>query len=116
MLKISPRTFARMSEHEEGRFIARLAGFLREKVPGLANEPPAALDHQCRMLAKQARSHDMTSEQAIAAFVMTAAILGVDFVDRFPAVRQILFRPVPQERKAELLQGFTIKLLDTLRR
>ena len=116
MLDISPHTFSRISDHEEARYLRKLAAFLQERVPTLAGESPEAKIAPCRLLKNQAQGFDMVSEQAVAAFAMTAAVLGLDFVDRFPAARQILFRPVSQERKAELLQGFTVKLLDTLRK
>ncbi len=116
MLDISPHAFSGIAAHEEARFVRKLATFLREKVPSLASEAPEAVEAQCRLLMQRSRGFDMKSEQAVAVFAMTAAVLGLDFVERFPAARQILFRPVSQERKAELLQGFTVKLLDTLRK
>jgi hypothetical protein len=116
MLTISPETFSRMNAVEEDRFVRKLVGFLQASVPSLANEPPADIYAQARLLTQKARSHDMTSEQAVAAFALTAAQLGLDFVERFAGVRQILFSSHSEDEKAKLLEGFTISLFQTLAR
>jgi hypothetical protein len=116
MLEISERTFARLQEPIEQAFLTKLAAFLREKVPSLAKEAPEATVAQCRLLKAQANSYDMHSEQAVAAFAMTAAILGVDFVERFRGARQILWSNEPETRKAKLLEGFTVTLLAKLKK
>lgn len=114
MLKIAPDTFARINAVDQDRFIRKLAGFLQTAVPALAKEPPAPFYAQIQQLIQQARSFDMVSERAVAAFALTAAHLGIDFVDRFAGVRQILFSTHSQDQKADLLEGFTMSLLKTL--
>jgi len=113
---ISQQTFSDFERGSEDEYVRRLADHLRQTVPGMASEPPAQLHEQIRQLKAQAKTYDMVSEQAVAAFVVTAAHLGLDFVERFRAPRQILFSPRSQEKKAELLKAFTVQLLDTLAR
>ena len=81
MLEVSGQVVSRFEDEAEQRYIAKLAAFLREKVPSLASESPEALQVQCKLLKDKAFSFDMRSEQAVAAFAMTAAILGLDFAD-----------------------------------
>ncbi len=115
MLEISDQVVSRFEGEAEQRFIAKLAAFLREKVPSLASESPEALHVQCKLLKDKAFSFDMRSEQAVATFAMTAAILGLDFVERFRGARQILYADTPEDEKAELLEGFTVTLLKRLK-
>ena len=114
MLKISPETFSRINAVDQDRYIRKLAGFLQAAVPALAKAPPAEFYAQIQHVMQQARGFDMFSERAVAAFALTAAHLGLDFVDRFAGVRQILFSTHSQDEKAQLLEGFTMSLLKTL--
>ena len=114
MLKITPDTFAAFTAIEERAFIARLTAFLRDAVPALAGEPPAAMDAQVRLQIEAARNYGMTSERAVAAYVLTAAQLGPDFPDRFAAARDILLTPMVGDRKAEQLEAFTVRLFEAL--
>lgn len=116
MLEISNQAFSGLKDQTEQRFVAKLAAFLREKVPALASESLEATIVQCKLLKRKANSFDMSSERAVAAFAMTAAVLGLDFVERFRGARQILYADAPEEEKAELLEGFTVTLLDRLGR
>jgi hypothetical protein len=115
MLEISGQVVSRFEDEAEQRYIAKLAAFLREKVPSLANEDPAAMTVQCKLLKDKAGSFNMRSEQAVAAFAMTAAVLGLDFVERFRGARQILYADTPEDEKAELLEGFTVTLVQRLK-
>ena len=116
MLTISSDAYAKVADDQEHRYIARIADFLRQSVPGLTKEPEPRLFTAIRRLKEQAGEYGMVSEQAVAAYALTAAHLGLDFVERFRGVRQILFMNCPQEEKAQLLQAFTVRLLQTLGR
>ena len=114
MLEISDHVVSRFEVEAEQRFIAKLAAFLREKVPSLASETPEAMFAQCKLLKDKAFSFDMRSEQAVAAFAITAALLGLDFVERFRGARQILYADTTEDEKAEMLSAFTVILLKRL--
>ena len=116
MLTISPSTRVAFERVEEDKYIARLSQFLKEKVPAMAAVPPAELHGQLRLLIAQARTFDMVTEAGIAAYSVTAAMLGLDFVERFRGARVILMSSETEERKARLLEGFTVRLLETLGR
>lgn len=116
MLKISPESFAAVSRPGEDAYVARLSALLRDTVPDLASEPAARLDAQVWLQVEAARSFGLISEQAIAAFVMTAAQLGPDFPDRFPAARAILTDAGTDAEKADALERFTLALFDALER
>lgn len=95
-------------------YLQRLSVFLREAVPDLASEPQAQFIEQLRFLARQAQSYGLTSEQGIAIFAITAAQLGLDFVEAFPGAKQILEDPMDESEKAEMLEAFTLNLLEIL--
>ena len=116
MLTIGPETFAAARREEEESYIGRLIAVLRETVPDLAAEPPAQMDAQVRLQIEAARSHGLQSEQAVAAYVMTAAQLGPDFVDQFPAIQQILLDDATDAKKADNLERFTVALFEDLER
>lgn len=116
MLEISPETFSRISAAEEERFVGKLVTFLLENVPTMKGEPPQAMAAEVRRMIPMARGYNMISERAVTAFVLTAAQLGLDFVDRFAGVRQILFSSHTEDEKADLLEGFTLSLFKTLGR
>ena len=116
MLTIDPSTFASLTRVEEQRYVEQLTAFLRENVPSLAIEPNPAMQEQVRLLLQEARSFGMTSEQSVAVYVLTAAQLGVDFVRRFRGAYQIVTAAISQEEKSELLEAFSVNLLDILER
>jgi len=116
MFEISPKAFAAFEGKAESEFIERLGHVLRTAVPSLQSEPQPAFFAQLRLLVEQARSFGLCSERAVGGFAITAALLGVDFVDRFPGARQILLGSETGDRKAELLEAFTLNLFEILER
>ena len=116
MRDISPQAFAALEATAETAFIAKLGNVVRDALPSLANEPEPAFSAQLRLLVEQARRFGLTTEQEIGGFAMTAGLLGLDFVDRFPGAREILEGHEPPYRKAELLEAFTLNLFEELER
>ncbi|MDO7843972.1 hypothetical protein [Sphingomonas immobilis] len=114
MLQLTTETTDKFAEVEDRRFIAKISDFLRQAVPGLAKEPEPEMHATIRQLREEARGYGMTSEQAVAAFALTAGHLGTNFVERYRGARQILFADTTQKQKAELLKHFTITLLREL--
>jgi hypothetical protein len=114
MLNISPTVFGRLVEDADRAFILKLIGFLRENVPELGSEPLNEMVNQIDQLMNQARIYGLTSEKHIASFTLTAAQLGLDFVGKFPGAHEILNLPVPPDDKVELLEAFTLNLLEIL--
>jgi hypothetical protein len=116
MLTITPETFAAMESQEERAFVGRLVAFLRDSVPELRDESATAMEAQTRLQIDRARGFGMRSERAVACYALTAAMLGPDFPDRFPAARRILEAPTNETVKAERLEAFTTALFDALDR
>lgn len=114
MFSVSPEVFRSFESQSETQFIVKLGKVLREAVPDLAQEAAEPFNAQIRLLVEQARSYGLRSEQSIGAFCITAAMLGPDFVDQFAGARQILLSSEPEERKAELLEAFTLNLFEIL--
>jgi hypothetical protein len=113
---ISPEAFAAVESQAEVAFVAKLSGVLRDAVPSLAQEPEPAFGATVRLLIEQARSYGLQSETDIGVYAVTAGLLRLDFVDRFPGARQILEGHEPPERKADLLEAFARNLIETLER
>ena len=111
---ISPNLFRAMESQEEKRFIRKLARVVREAVPDLAGEPEPDFTAQIRLLVEEARSYGLRAEQTIGAYAITAGLLGLNFVDEHPAAKEILTGHETEFKKADLLEAFTIKLLETL--
>lgn len=114
MLKITPESLAALTAVEERAFVQRLTTMLRVAVPALADEPAAAMAAQVQLQIEAARDYGMTSERAVATYVMTAAQLGVDFPDQFGGARDILLSRSDGDRKADRLEAFTLRLFDAL--
>ncbi len=115
MLEVSPECFEGISAVEESRFVDRLVMFLRQNVPQVASEPQDAMVARVRALKADAATYDMKSEQPVAAYVLTGALLGVDFVEKFPGARKILYSKNSEDKKADLLEGFTVTLMQKLK-
>lgn len=114
MLTISPQVFGTFAAADLDAFVARVSTFVKENVPGMANEPDAAMAAQVRRLKDEAATFALKTEQGIVAFIVTAAYLGTDFAERFRGARQILLADESEPRKAELLGAFTATLLEKL--
>lgn len=114
MFDISQNVFVNFSAREMESYLRKLMLFLRSNVPEMADVPDAQLLNDLRGLTDQAQSFGMVSEQGIAVYALTAAQLGIDFVARFPGALEILRSSESEARKAELLEAFTLNLLELL--
>lgn len=114
MFDISADTFSKLSDIQLTGFIERLAEYLLDAVPTLRDVPRGEFLLQLRYLAEQAQNFGMRSEQAIAIYAVTAGQLGFDFVEKFPGARQIVEANLPEGEKSDLLQAFTLNLLEIL--
>lgn len=114
MQKIGPELFSAFESAEEQRFVEKLAGVVREAVPDLAESPEPAFSAQIRLLIEEARSFGLRAEQTIGAYAITAGLLGLDFVDRHKAAKDILTSHETEFKKAELLEAFTLELFRAL--
>ena len=111
---ISPQAFSVFESAGEIEFIAKLGVVLRDAVPELVDEAEPAFSAQLRLLVAQARGFGLSNEQEIGGFVVTAGLLGLEFVTQFPGAREILEGSEPPYRKTELLEAFTLNLFEEL--
>ncbi len=114
MLKIGPETFSRMAAADLDAFVRRLAAFVYANVPGMKDMTEPALVADIHRLKDKAAGFGLKSEGGVAAYVVTAAYLGLDFPEKFAGARQILFSGESEERKAELLGAFTATAFEAL--
>lgn len=114
MLSIAPDTFATLAAADDQRFVAHLNGYLRHHVPGVANEPPAALDAEVRRQIAAAKAFGLMSERAIATYVVAAAHLGPDFARRYPEAQTALTSNADGNAKAVALEMMTRTMFEAL--
>lgn len=114
MHTIGTHTFSAFESVAESAFVAKLANVLRDAVPALADELEPAFSAQIRLLMEQARGFGLKTEQEIGSFVITAGLLGAEFVEHFPGARELLESSEPAYRKCELLEAFTLNLFEEL--
>lgn len=114
MFKISTQAYGQFADTAEATYIRKLAGFLRANVADMATEPDHTLLPQVAHVVRQARDFGFSSEQDVATFALTAALLGPDFTTNFAGAREILEMKAPPARRAQLLQDFTRELFAVL--
>lgn len=114
MLSISSQTNDAFANDTENEFALKLANILRREFPALANEPEPAFFNQVKLIIGQARGFGLKTEQTIGAYAITAGTLGIDFPDQFSGAREILEGHEDEDRKAELLEYFTLALFEVL--
>jgi len=114
MQTIEPGLFSKFESEVDSKFIDKLGRVVREAVPSLSQEPEPAFSAQIRLLVQEARSYNLLGEQAIGVFVVTAGLLGVNFVEEHPTAQKILNGNETESKKAELMEAFTLMLLEAL--
>ncbi len=112
--EISLTCFTALAADEEEKFISKACAALVNAIPSLASEPESQLRGQVKALVNQARNYGMKNEEEIAVYLTTAGLMGVEFVSRFRGARDILEGRESGARKAELLEGLTIAILEAL--
>jgi hypothetical protein len=96
-------------------FVERFRVLLLECFP----QASVSLDHKefgsiAVEQAKVARSYGLRSESAVATFLLSAWLLGVDFDRRIPAIHEQLTSALHESDKAEWLEAFVVALLGRL--
>lgn len=114
MISVSSPSFDTYARQTEDQFVARLARYLTDSVPQLANAPIAQHRELTRQVIEQARAHGFVNEVDIACYGLCAALLGLDFPAQFPGAREILEMTEPAPYRARLLEHFTRELFELL--
>lgn len=112
MLSVGKPVFEHFARESEDRFQAKLARYLADTVPGLAELPIRENRAATRAIVEEARSHGFGSEQDIARYAVCAALLGRDFARQFPGAQEILELNEGPAYRARLLEHFTRELFD----
>ena len=98
-------------------FAARLTLLLLEQFEAARQQSYQELHIDIQQLIPHAVSYGLTSERDAAAYVITAFVLGEDFVEAFPAAQQVLTSPVlVGADKAQWLKEWTTALFQTMER
>lgn len=103
-----------LTRSSERRFVVRLAGLLDANVRGVVTDDPqlyGEIQGQCA----RAASYGLVSEFDVARYVVTAWMLGADFDEQLPAVRELLVAPnLTATQKSEALELVANALLTEL--
>lgn len=114
MFSISEKIFSQFKILEMNSFLRKLLLILRENVPSLEDLSDAQVIEDINKLSAEARSFGVVTERGIAVYVVTASQLGLDYVAKFPGAFEILNSDESEENKIELLQAFTVNILELL--
>jgi hypothetical protein len=113
-MRIRDRQLGFLAQQSEADYVERLTRFLQNEFPDASTEPVLTLLVEVASQVRKARSYEITSEQDIAIYVITAWLLGVDFDTGFPAAENVLTAAVPGEMKAKFLEDWTHQLFESL--
>jgi hypothetical protein len=113
MISISPAQWERLGQSD---FTSRMVAVLREQFPeqtaASTNEQLAA---PIPALVSRAATYGLVDEQSAAIFVLNTWLLGPDFDQRIPALRQILEeKQLSPGTKADALTNFSITVFHEL--
>jgi hypothetical protein len=98
-----------LRELADTKLAQRIADFLVSKFP--TDLTAQDLLPRIRLLVRRARDYGLQSDQAVATYVTTAWLLGVDFDHDFPFAQQVLLSKRPELAKAEQLRAWAIDVL-----
>jgi hypothetical protein len=105
-----------LNEHQAAIYELRLSRFLREQFLDAAEEDPAELRREVAGQIHKGRTYGCEDEQDVAAYVITAWLLGTDFDTRFPAAHDVLTSSLSGKMKARFLEQWTKEMLQELER
>jgi hypothetical protein len=115
MLKLSNDQEAVFAEEAERLYEERVVNFLRERFPDARALPRRDVAKVVHEQIGKAERYGMISERQVATYAMTAWILGVQFDETFPILRDALQDMyLDPERKAEILIKHTGALVSAL--
>lgn len=114
MFSISENIFSQFKILEMNSFLRKLLLLLRENVPSLSDLSDAQVIEDIKKLSAEAQSFGIATERGIAVYVVTASQLGLDYAAKFPGAFEILQSQEVEDTKIELLQAFTLNILELL--
>lgn len=84
-------------------------------MPEISTEDPVPVILEVRNLVDNARRYGLTTEHSTAAYVITAAYLGTDFDQNFPAATAVLVaKDMSETAKADWLESWTAQIFEEL--
>ncbi|HRI66252.1 MAG TPA: DUF4123 domain-containing protein [Polyangium sp.] len=115
LLKLRPAQMRAFAQASDERFVDRTTLFLQSEFPDARKQSRGTLKMGVADQIAKARLHGFTTEIQLVTYVVTAWLLGENFDEEFPAVKETLASPVmsPSD-KATWLSQFTEKLFRTL--
>ena len=117
MLEITPQQLAVLSAQSRRDYVRRLATFLRQEVNELATMPDDALLAETEAQIVKAWNYGLESEQAVATYAVSAALLGADFDTAFlPTAAVLQSRDMSGAAKARWLESWSVELFEQLAR
>lgn len=116
MYNVPASVFGAFEAEETEKYLTELSNFLCDVVPSLAEETQDNMARSLKYILDRARGYGIVSEQGIAKYAISAGILGLNFDTDFPGAGQILRDKMMEQDKVELLENFTLNLLEILER
>ena len=115
MLKLSSDQTAVFAEEARRAYEDRVIDFLREKFDDARALRRRDVRPFVRSQIAKADGYGLISEQQVAAYVMLAWLLGVDFDEKFPLIQRALIDPtIDPEEKVTFLIEHTAEFLNAL--
>ncbi|PYP91717.1 MAG: hypothetical protein DMG65_06635 [Candidatus Angelobacter sp. Gp1-AA117] len=115
-MKVRKEQTETLQQAADRDYAMRLLYFLQDQFPDAAEHEQATLREGIRGQIAKARSYGFLTERQIAAYVISAWLLGEDFDHEFPAVQQILRPGLTPVEKSTQLEQFTRDIFDQLKR
>lgn len=114
MLEINQNVYDQFANIETSRFLDDLKQLLFEQFPAFNEEPTDRFELALRKIFEDSKRFGLKSERSIAVYATTAGYLGLDYPSQFEGAMEILDSETPEQEKADLLEAFTMNLLEIL--
>ncbi|WP_428034723.1 hypothetical protein [Amphritea sp.] len=113
MLKISE---LQSKELSEASYLHRMRKYLYDSFPEARDVPVDDMETAITALTNRAAIYNLTQETDVAAFIVTAWLMGLDFDQKFTVVGNVLANfDLPSYEKTEFLWEFIEKSFATLK-
>lgn len=112
-LRLRPEQLSALSSQVDAGFTQRMASFLRTEFQDASASCSDELDRFVRQAILRAKSFGLLAEDHVATYVITAWLLGPDFVEAYPPAASMLKNAsCSPNTKAEWLAHWTVGLYE----
>ncbi|MDR3752325.1 MAG: hypothetical protein P4K93_03140 [Terracidiphilus sp.] len=112
-LAIRDDQFSTLQAEGGAGYIRSLVQFLRDEVPGTAEEDEKYLLDFVKAMVEKAKGYGLKTKRDAAVYVISAYMLGRDFEEDLQVAKRVLSSSLPGPDKAKWLQDATVSLIDS---